>query len=354
MKCSDADEPSVEKTKLLLYTRRMVDVKKETAAFGAGIDLKAAQASQSPSFSLAHLSDLHLTTLANVPISQLLNKRILGYFSWRHKRRIVHRADVIEALLRDLSLNQPDHIAVTGDLTHLGLPMEYAEVSRWLPLLGDPRQATVIPGNHEAYVGNSWLKSCALWSPYLESDRDRPSSGREMSFPSLRSRGQIALIGLCSARPSLPFLAIGSLGKEQLVKFESLLQQAAAEGLFRVVLIHHPPVSGVVNWRKRLTDSRQFSAILKQHGADLVLHGHAHAPVLSELPIPGGRQIPVVGAASASEVNPWTRSVASYNIYRIARTNSGWRLTMTVRGYSLDQRRFVFEEERVLVSGQAG
>ena len=130
------------------------------------------------SFSLAHLSDLHLTTLENAKITQLLNKRLLGYFSWRRKRRIVHSRAIIDALLEDLRLTRPDHVAVTGDLTHLGLPEEFAEAGRWLPVLGTPDQVTVIPGNHEAYTGSAWSRSCAMWAPYLASDDPRVPARR--------------------------------------------------------------------------------------------------------------------------------------------------------------------------------
>lgn len=329
----------------------MVDVKKETESVNVVGSLRPTETTRPESFSLAHLSDLHLTSLVNVNISQLLNKRLLGYLSWRHKRRIVHRHDIIEALIADLRTTEPHHIAVTGDLTHIGLPMEYSEVEQWLPSLGTPAQVTVIPGNHEAYSGRSWFNSLVRWAPYLESDASHKQPGTAGFFPSLRIRGRVALIGLCTARPSLPFLATGSLGKEQLSCLEGLLQKTGAEGLVRVVLIHHPPVPGIVNWRKRLTDSKMFADVIKKHGAEFILHGHAHSPAFSELPGPGGN-IPVIGAPSGSELSPWTSNYAKYNIYRINRSETGWELTMTVRGYSEDLGRFVFEEERTLVLSQ--
>jgi 3',5'-cyclic AMP phosphodiesterase CpdA len=301
----------------------------------------------SDSFSFAHLSDLHLTSLDNVKISQLLSKRILGYFSWLHKRRIVHRREIIEALLEDLHATRPDHIAVTGDLTHLGLPMEYVEVEQWLPSLGTPEQVTVIPGNHDAYAGKDWARSCASWGPYLDSDSEMDTPKTAGFFPSLRIRDQIALIGLSSAIPTLPLLATGTLGQKQLSGLDTLLEETGGKGLFRVVLIHHPPVPGVVKWRKRLTDSGMFSAVLARHGAELVLHGHAHTPTLSELRTPAG-DIPVVGAPSASELNPWSGNCAMYNIYRIKKIDRDWEMSMSVRSYSEASGRFVSEKETIL------
>ena len=83
-------------------------------------------------FVLAHVSDLHLSSLEGVSARSLLDKRILGYLSWRHRRRREHRTDVLDALLADLQSEHLDHIAVTGDLTHIGLPQEFRQAATWL------------------------------------------------------------------------------------------------------------------------------------------------------------------------------------------------------------------------------
>jgi 3',5'-cyclic AMP phosphodiesterase CpdA len=325
----------------------MMKVKTEPAPCAGEDAAKPRPPSDGEGFSLAHLSDLHLTSLANIKISQLLNKRLLGYFSWRHKRRIAHSSEIIESLLFDLRLTRPDHIAVTGDLTHLGLPHEFTEAMQWLALLGTPEQVTVIPGNHEAYAGRAWRKSCAMWAPYLCSDVNPDFSKTADFFPSLRIRGHVALIGLCSARPSLPFLAIGSLGKQQLARLEELLKNTGEAGLLRIILIHHPPVPGTIKWRKRLVDNQAFHDVLARHGAELVLHGHTHTSTFSGLPTPAG-EIPVIGAPSASEFNPVSGRCAKYYIYRISRTGSNWEVAMSVRGYVEGLGRFVAETEKTL------
>jgi 3',5'-cyclic AMP phosphodiesterase CpdA len=325
----------------------MMEVKPEITPLIAEATGEPSQLPRLQSFSLAHVSDLHLTTLKKIKIPQLLSKRMLGYFSWWRKRRVVHSLDVIESLLLDLRHTRPDHIAVTGDLTHLGLPHEFAEARHWLTLLGLPEQVTVIPGNHEAYADRDWIRSCAIWAPYLSSDVTQGFARTADFFPSLRIRGQVALIGLCSARPSLPFLAIGSLGKKQLTELEGLLQKTGEAGLMRIILIHHPPVAGTIQWRKHLTDSDSFHDVLMRHGAELVLHGHTHTPTLSALPTPAG-DIPVIGAPSASELNPASGRCARYNIYRLQRVGLRWELAMSVRVYSRDLGRFIHEEETTL------
>jgi len=329
----------------------MPEVKKETSpARPEGFEPPVPSPTAS-SFTLAHLSDLHLTSLKGMAIGQLLNKRILGYLSWWRKRRRVHRLEIVEALLEDLKTTLPDHIAVTGDLTHLGLPDEFTDAGQWLAKLGLPDQVTVIPGNHEAYVGQKWSAQLSAWAPYLISDDRQGSSPTGELFPSLRIRGKVALIGLCSARPSLPFLAVGSLGEKQLGILAEILQETGEAGLLRVVLIHHPPVPGTIKWRKRLVDNSAFAEVLARCGAELVLHGHTHAATFSELQTPAGK-VPVIGAPSASELNPRSERCAKYNLYLIKKNGDRWDLKMLVRGYSEESGKFDQEQEVTLVLPQ--
>ena len=76
-------------------------------------------------FALAHLSDPHLPIPAGAlrPLTQLAGKRSLAYLGWLRKRA---GAIPPEALLADIAAHGPDHVAVTGDLTNLALPVEFA------------------------------------------------------------------------------------------------------------------------------------------------------------------------------------------------------------------------------------
>src|SRR5438034_11617851 len=103
-------------------------------------------------FVLAHLSDPHLAPLPRLRPLELLSKRGLGYINWLRKRRSIHRADMLAALVADLKARAPHHIAVTGDLINLSLSSEFAPARDWLGALGDPRDVTVVPGNHDSYV----------------------------------------------------------------------------------------------------------------------------------------------------------------------------------------------------------
>jgi len=291
----------------------------------------------------AHLSDPHLTTLQGVRVHQLLNKRVLGYFSWRYKRRKEHRGEVLDALLRDLAQIHPEHIVVTGDLTHIGLPTEFQQARQWLDRLGSADRVTVIPGNHDAYIRTPWRSTFAQWEPYMVSD-DNEGKAQHPVFPSLRIRNGVALIGLSSATPSAPFFATGSLGSAQRQRLSRILQQTGEQGLFRVVLLHHPPRVQDEKWRKRLTDGNDLCDILGREGAELVLHGHSHRAAESRIPW-GKQTIPVLGIPSASAIGHKAGRRAQYYLYKVLREADHWSVRVSVRGYQLDSDDFVPQHE---------
>ena len=298
-------------------------------------------------FALAHLSDLHLSSLAGVSPRALLDKRILGYISWQLRRRHEHRTDVLDALRADLQAEQLDHIAVTGDLTHLGLPQEFREAANWLARLGRPEAITVVPGNHDAYAPEEWRETFAQWTAYMQGDAAGTLTDADDAFPSLRIRREVALIGLSTARPTAPFLATGRLGERQLSRLDRMLEQTAGAGLFRVVLLHHPPAAHTVRWRKSLLDAAALREVLARRGAELVLHGHAHFSAAAYLDPAGGRNL-AIGVPSASAIGDDVDRYATYHVYRIARRDEGWRLRVSVRAFSLDRGRFVSDDGRRL------
>lgn len=304
-------------------------------------------ASSPSSFCFAQLSDPHLTSLEGVRWQQLLNKRVLGYLSWRRKRRFEHRPEVLDALLIDLQRAAPEHIVITGDLTHLGLPQEFREARQWLDRLGGEERVTVVPGNHDAYASAPWASTFALWEPYMRSDA--PFPGREPAdlFPSLRIRDGVALIGLSSACATAPFLATGSLGAAQIRRLTDILRETGEQDLFRIVLLHHPPRIEDEKWRKRLTDGRALCQVLESAGAELVLHGHGHRAHRSQIGN-DARTIPVFGIPSASAIGLRPGRHAQYYLYTVTRQAQGWSVQVQVRGYQSATHDFRADDEHHL------
>jgi 3',5'-cyclic AMP phosphodiesterase CpdA len=291
-------------------------------------------------FVLAHLSDPHLGPLPSLRLRELIGKRATGLFNWWRKRQRIHRGDVLARIVADLKAQAPDHIAVTGDLVNISLAGEYPPARAWLASLGAPRDITLVPGNHDIYVRGAARHAQLHWSEYMRADDGPPGPG-EPAFPFVRRRGPLALIGMSSAVPTGPFHATGRLGAEQIERLAKTLEDCARERRFRVVLIHHPPLSKPARHLKRLIDGESLRAALARHGAELVIHGHDHEHSLIELPGPQ-RRVPVMGVPSASAAPPGKHDAAGYNLYRIERRASGgWRCEAIARGLARDGERVV-------------
>jgi 3',5'-cyclic AMP phosphodiesterase CpdA len=289
-------------------------------------------------FTLAHLSDVHLSPLPPVGLRHWNLKRLLGWLNWHHRRRHVYSRDVLDRLVDDLRVQAPDHIAVTGDLANLGLPVEHEAALAWLGTLGTPEQVTAIPGNHDIYSGIGADPGTGRWLAHMSANAAAvdhamaEALGTEDTFPFVRRFGRLAIIALNSAMPTLPFYAIGRLGPKQLERLAKILDRLGAEGMMRVVLIHHPPLPGLSNKRRDLEDAGALAEVLARHGAELVLHGHEHREMLAWHPGSGGR-IPIVGVPSASLAMPYKdEPLARYNLYRLHIGADRPRIEMIARG----------------------
>jgi 3',5'-cyclic AMP phosphodiesterase CpdA len=274
-------------------------------------------------FTLAHFSDPHLAPLPEPHWTELLNKRVTGYINWRRNRRLIHDPRVLAAIVADLKAQRPDHIACVGDIANIALPEEFARGRAWLQHLGAPDDVSFVPGNHDAYVRGALSRAKAQWGAYMQGD----DGG---SFRYLRRRGPLALIGVSSAVPTAWGLASGVLGARQRTALIGLLDALKFENVFRVMLIHHPPVSGAP-WHKRLFDAGALKEAIAVHGVELLLHGHDHLFMLNWLRGPGSVRVPAVGVPSASAMPGTTKNSAGYNLYRIGGGPGAWTCEMVVR-----------------------
>ncbi len=283
-----------------------------------------------PAFRLAHLSDLHLAAeVAPARLSDLPTKRTLSRLAWRRKRQL-HDPAVLAALVDDVKAYDPDHVALSGDLTNFSTPEEFAYARGWLGDLGGPESVTVSLGNHDALIARGHAARLASLTPWL-------GDAGEPVFPQVRRRGPMALVNLCSALATPPLMATGRLGEAQIERLDQILAELAPSGLCRVVMLHHPVGAGVVSWRKSLTDAPALRAVLARRGADLVLHGHAHEAVFGAVAGPG-EPIPCLCVPSASAGAP---DGGRWHAVEIDPDAPRRGLRVTARAYDATSRRFV-------------
>ncbi|MEM7300801.1 MAG: metallophosphoesterase [Pseudomonadota bacterium] len=265
-------------------------------------------------FRLAHLSDIHLAPLPKVGWSDLLSKRFTGYLNWQRSRASQHLSSTLDLIVSHMQSQNPDHIAVTGDLTNLSLDKEYEQAARWLETLGSGEDVSVVPGNHDAYLPNTLERGLAAWQRYCQGDVD---TGTTSPFPYVRRHAFVSLIGLNTGVPKPPFMATGTLGDAQLDTFSRVLE--SEKGRFRIVMIHHAPFENATGAGSRLTDDIAFRDVVNQCGAELILHGHTH--LISSAEISG---TPVIGVPSASQAPGHRRPAARYNLFSVREAEGGW------------------------------
>lgn len=303
----------------------------QTVAVATGIGEKA----HSPSrplgcpLLLAHLTDLHLGPLVRPKLRELAGKRLTGFINWQRGRSETHDMGVLARVVADLHAQKPDHIACTGDLVNIALPGEFPLARKFLEDLGTPQTVSFVPGNHDAYVRSALPLIARTYAPWITGD-----GTAESGFPYVRRRENVALIGVSSAVPTAPLLASGRVGSTQRAKLAAALDQAREEGLARVVMIHHPPHRSGASPARGLTDAREMEALLRRHGADLVIHGHNHRFSVARI---DGSGAPIVGAASASAAGGTRTHRAAYNLFEISVADGVVAIKGRIRGL-LDDR----------------
>jgi len=287
---------------------------------------------------IAHISDLHAFELKGAALWQFLGKRSLGLLNMWRKRAAGHPLRILDALCQDLNHVALDHIVATGDLTNLSLPSELARARQALDSLRlGPQAVSVIPGNHDVYVWDAYLRRSfeQHFAPYCAGDEAEAGLPR---FPYVRVRGPVAIVGCSTALPSPPPLADGWLGGRQLDAIAHAL--SAQRGRFRILLIHHPPLPQSLDLLRALRDRRSLQRVLREVGCELVLHGHEHRDVRSQLPGPQG-DIPVIGVGSGTYSDPRPDRAARYNIYTVTETSPArFEFTVEQRVFSAAQGAF--------------
>jgi 3',5'-cyclic AMP phosphodiesterase CpdA len=281
---------------------------------------------------IAHFSDVHALSLAGVRPWSFLNKRVAGYLNLRLNRRDKHPVALFRAIVDDLNTQQLDHVVVTGDLTNLSLAPEFRLAREILDGIAlGPERVTVVPGNHDVYTLGALREKLfqELLQPYARSD-----GGDAVEFPSLRVRGELAIVGVSTALPSPPPLADGWLGKQQLRRLEETLGGLA--GKFRVLLLHHPPYDNRHSLLRGLRDRGALQRVLQRVGAELVLHGHEHRDLRRELAGPAGA-IPVIGVGSGTYDDERPERRARYNVYTIV---DGKLVSIETRVHDRERGRF--------------
>jgi len=277
---------------------------------------------------VAHISDVHLGPLPAISPLELVSKRLTGYANWKLSRHANMPEGLLSQLTEHLKAQKPQLTAVSGDLVNLALPKEFENARKWLEELGPSEQIAVIPGNHDAYVSQGMSMATEQWGDYM---KGLNLSGNQ--FPFWRQEGCVALIGCSSAIATPPFFAHGEFDEAQAERLLEILKLTREAGLYQIIMIHHPPHDDVKQiWRRGLKGRELFRKVIKDQGANLVLHGHLHRSMIHSLDGPNG-EIPLIGIASAAAGHGGKYPPARYNLFDIQKVGSKFECQLTEFGY---------------------
>lgn len=299
---------------------------------------------------LGHISDLHVLEIDRVRPWQFLNKRVIGGTNILLNRSKTHSVAVVEHALRRLDEIGVDHIAITGDLTNLALPSEFAAARRLIDdIPGAESRVSVIPGNHDYYTPGAVQDRLfeTTFASYLKSDL--PHYQRPSGYPFCHLRGDVAIVGMNSGIATAPMFATGRVALDELEATRALLGDPIVRSRFVVVMIHHhllPFEHSRVEYLRRLINARDVLEMIRDANVDLAIHGHNHHFSTVELPHLGGPGTLRICEAGSTSTRHYSSEEfgGKFNVYEI---EGGQLVRIETHLFQAHENAFVHWNEQV-------
>lgn len=262
---------------------------------------------------IAHISDLHVLDLNGVSATRYLNKRATGLASLWTARRDAHSIPILESLVEELTRKEVDHVLVTGDITNLALESEFARAREVLAPLANYEKMSIVPGNHDVYTRGAHRahRFESYFGDLMWTGAVPPPAFR---YPWYKNVDGVHVVGMSSAVPTLPLLATGRVGQEQLERLEALAATHDFHSGFTIGMVHHNLHDRSLrkNLMHGLEDRHAVIRKCADLGVDLLLHGHTHVAHRFQ-----HQQMWIVGCGSSTWTGPHPDRLARYNIYHV-------------------------------------
>jgi Icc-related predicted phosphoesterase len=172
--------------------------------------------------------------------------------------------------------DQADLLVLAGDLTNYGKPAEMEELLNSLVRLRLPTVAVL--GNHDYESGSQDALMRMMTDEGIKVldgtayERDGVGFAGTKGFPGGFGRGALTAFGEVEVK------AFVQAAIDEAVRLERAMSQLRTAK--RVVVLHYSPVLDTVQGERPeifpYLGSSRLAEVVDRHGADLILHGHAH------------------------------------------------------------------------------
>ena len=242
------------------------------------------------------------------------------------------------APVRDMA----DLLVIACDLTNYGKPAEMEQLLNSLVRLRLPIVAVL--GNHDYESGAQAELTRMMTEAGIKLldgtayERDGIGFAGTKGFPGGFGRGALTAFGEIEVK------AFVQAAIDEALKLERAMSQLRTSK--RVIVLHYAPVADTARGEAPeiypYLGSSRLAEVIDRHGADMVLHGHAHVHALNWLEGPSG-PIPALGVPSASAAVAEGKAIdcAAYNLYRIGGTARAYSCEAVTRGFRADAGRIV-------------
>jgi Icc protein len=223
---------------------------------------------------IAHASDLHLLEDGHQRRDAAGRLR-LSFLSFGRRLDADDRRARLRAVLRAYRGSSAEHLVVTGDLTEDGTREQFGVLAEVLLDSGiDPREVTLVPGNHDAYYSPSAFAE-ALDGPL------RPflaTSGPD----ALTVMDDVAIVPVSTVMFQPITRSAGVISGAHLRRIEAASHGFKGSRRALAIAQHHQPYGYSVsafNWVDGLQNHASATGLLEGHKELHVLHGHRHRTI---------------------------------------------------------------------------
>jgi Icc protein len=256
---------------------------------------------------IAHLSDVHM--LDPRPAHSTRERAVLQLLSFARPLDAYARMTKLRHSLAEAKRGGADHVVVTGDLTEVGAPAEFAAFGEVLDGSGiDPDRVTLVPGNHDLYT------SPDAWSRALAGPLRRYAAGAAEAPGKVVERGAVAFMPLDVTRFQSFARSGGELTEPAAVALERRLDDPAFARSLVILVQHHPPFEdgpAAWHWWDGLLGNERLLDLLARRPQLQLLHGHAHQA--SDRSVDGGGDR-VFGASAVVDDTEASPRVRFYDV----------------------------------------